>query len=72
MQGSGAYLVRLRICFSRVRLWQTGLPLSIERHTPIWPSNKYFVTVDDVAMGLDQVWWTLEHLVAPDPSPVLP
>ena len=72
MQGSGAYLVRLRIYFSRVRLWQTGIPLDMVLHRPIWPSSRYFGTVDDDAMGLDQVTWTLEHLVAPYPVPDQP
>jgi len=69
MDGTSSFRVRLRIIFSRVRLWQTGDPLSIERHTPIWQSNNYFGTVDAYAMGLDQVTWTLEHLVTPSPRP---
>ena len=65
MNGSGAYLVRLRLIFSRVRLWQAGNPLFIEPYTPIWRSNKFFGTVDTDAMGSDQVNWTLEELVVP-------
>ena len=67
MDGTSSFFVRLRIIFSRVRLWQIGDPLSIERHTPIWQSNNYFGTVDAYAMGLDQVTWTMEHLVTPSP-----
>ena len=67
-----AYLVRLRIYFSRVRLWQTGMPLELVLHQPIMPSSRYFGTVDGDAMGLDQVLWTSEHLVAPYPSPDQP
>ena len=65
-------MVRLRLYFSRVRLWQTGMPLEMVLRRPIWPSSRYFGTVDDDAMGLDQVLWTLEHLVAPYPSPDQP
>ena len=69
MDGSGAFLVRLRIIFSRVRLWQAGNPLDIVPYVPIWRSNDYFGTIDDDAMGYDQVAWTLEELVVPCPQP---
>ena len=68
MDGSGTFYVRLRILFSRVRLWQAGSQLDVVCDTPIWPSSRYFGTVDDGAIGLDQVVWTMERYVAPHPS----